>query len=262
MKVNTTWKQFWEAKFASGVSDFEADRGTGEREAAINRLAEEELREFIDPQPGDVVFDAGCGSCTNILLLHARVRRFVAVDFADAAVRRGRARLAAAGITNAELSQGDILDTQLDDRSVDKVLCLSVFHYLSDEQVRQCLRMFARILRPDGTLILHVKNLASPYAGTLQVMKRALAFVGRRKALSERFRTFSWYVRELNAAGFDVIRFNSFNLLVLEGMPAGLIAWLQKLELSQRAHFPFNTEICRRHGADLKLCARLASPNA
>jgi ubiquinone/menaquinone biosynthesis C-methylase UbiE len=259
VKRESTWKEFWEGKFASHSSDFESDRLTSEREAAIDRLADAELLEFIDPRPGDVVFDAGCGTGGNVLLIHDRVRRIIAMDYAESAVERARVRLKMAGVANAELLQGDITATTIDDRSVNKILCLSVFHYLSDEQVQGCLKSFALTLRPGGVLVIHVKNLASPYLGSLEVMKALLRLLGRRASLEERYRPFGWYVRELASAGFDVEYYNSFNLLLLERMPPGLIGFLQKLELRRRSRFPFNTAFLRRHGADLKFRARLKS---
>ena len=46
---------------------------------------------------------------------------------------------------------------------MDRVLCTSVLQYLDDAQLRAAFREFARILKKDGTLVLHVKNLASLY---------------------------------------------------------------------------------------------------
>jgi len=256
MKDDSNWKESWEAKFASNASDYEADRGTGKRDDILDRLSTAELLEFIDPHPTDVVFDAGCGTGMNVVLLHDRVGRIVAIDFAESAVQRAKSRAAAAGITNVEFSQGDILRTNLADGSVDKILCLSVFHYLTDEQVRDCLRSFKRVLRDGGVVILHVKNLASLYLSTLLMAKQLLRLAGWRPNLSEHFRTFNWYCRELRAAGFEIEAFNSFNVLVLERMPRRLIESLQRLELSQRRRFPFSTAVVRRLGADLKIRAR------
>jgi len=256
VKRETTWKDAWEATFASQASDYEADRGTGKRDGVLDRLATEELLEFVRPQPDEVLFDAGCGTGANVVLLHGRVRRIIAMDFSDSAVRRAQGRSSDSGVTNAVISQGDIMHTDLGDGCVDKVLCLSVFHYLSDDQVRDCLRSFSRVLRKGGTLILHVKNLASPYLATLCAAKHLLHLLGLRGTLDEHFRTFGWYIQELRSAGFEIEEFNSFNLLVLERMPRRLVGFLQKLELAQRGRFPFNTPWLRRHGADLKIRAR------
>jgi ubiquinone/menaquinone biosynthesis C-methylase UbiE len=257
MKRRSTWKDFWEAKFASRASDYEADRGAGKRDEVLDRLATEELLEFIRPRPDDVVFDAGCGTGVNVVLLHDLVRRIIAIDFAESAIRRAQHRLAAAGVQNATVSQGDILSADLHEGSVDKVLCLSVFHYLTDDQIRACLRSFKRVLRKDGILVIHVKNLASPYLATLYAAKRLRRMLGRpHQVLEEYFRSFGWYRRELESAGFEIEEFNSFNLLVLDRMPTKLVEYLQKLELTHRKRFPLAAPVLRRHGSDLKFRAR------
>jgi ubiquinone/menaquinone biosynthesis C-methylase UbiE len=245
--------------FASRASDYEADRGTCKRDDVLERFSTEELLEFVRPQSEEVVLDAGCGTGANIILMHCRVKQIIAFDFAISAVKRAQERSAAAGVKNASISHGDIMHANLADGCVDKVLCLSVFQYLSDEQVRVSLRLFRRALRSGGSVVLHVKNLASPYLITLLAAKRVMRLAGRRSALDENFRTFRWYIRELESAGFEVEEFNSFNLLVLELMPTRLLRFVQRLELAHRKRFPFRTATFRRHGADLKIRARVPS---
>jgi len=71
---------------------------------------------------------------------------------------------------------------------------------------------------PNGELILHVKNLASLYLSTLRLAKKVKAALGRTTKM-EYVRSFSWYVRALEAANFELVAYNSFNLLVIESMP-------------------------------------------
>src|SRR5713226_9243973 len=108
MNQQCDWKEVWENRAAPEVSDFEFDRGTTPRDREVERLSEEELLEFIDARPSDILLDAGCGTGVNILLLHSRVQQIIAMDYAGAAVVRCQKRLAAHSITNAEVSQGDI----------------------------------------------------------------------------------------------------------------------------------------------------------
>ena len=71
-----------------------------------------------------------------------------------------------------EVFHGDITSIPLPDSAVDRILCMSVLQYVDDSQLRVAFREFARILKKDGTLVLHVKNLASLYLSTLWLMKR------------------------------------------------------------------------------------------
>ena len=257
MSDQRNWKEFWEAKAAPFVSDFEFDRGTSPRDREMERLSEMELLDFIDARPSDILLDAGCGTGVNILLLHSRVHRIIAMDYAGAAVDRCRKRLAAHGITNAEVSQGDISATNLPDASVDRILCMSVLQYIDDEQVQSAFREFARVLRLGGTLVLHAKNLSSLYLSTLWLMKRLLLALKKETKL-EYFRTFGWYVKELRAAGFRVETYRSLNLFIVERMPRRLVLWLQRIELSHQGQWPFSSALLRRLGSDLKLRAQLA----
>jgi ubiquinone/menaquinone biosynthesis C-methylase UbiE len=175
----TSWKEFWEAKARLEISDFEFDRGTSPRDGSIDQLANEEMLAFIDCKPTDVVFDTGCGTGVNALLLHSKVRRIIAMDYAEASITRCRNRLIAHGIKNVDLLQGDITHPALSAGTVDTILCLSVLQYLDDDEVRTCLTAFSTVLKNNGVLILHVKNLASLYLSTLWIAKQLLRLIAK-----------------------------------------------------------------------------------
>ena len=258
MTTRSSWKQYWDETNSSTVSDYEVDRGTRQRDTEMERLSNRELLAFIAAEPSDLVFDAGCGTGANILLLHRSVRRIIAMDYSAAAVTRCQKRLLHNKVENVEVFQGDITSVPLPDGSVDRILCMSVLQYIDDTQLRAAFREFARILKKDGTLVLHVKNLASLYLSTLSLMKRFLLAMGRDTKL-EYFRTFRWYVSELRQAGFSILDYRSLNVFMLERMPRKLLLWLQRFELSHQDRFPFSSGFLRRHGSDLKIRAQLRS---
>lgn len=257
MPSTSSWKQYWDRKNTSTASDYEVDRGTQQRDKEIESLSNKELLAFIGADPSDLVFDAGCGTGANILLLQPFVRRVIGMDYSEVAVARCQKRLALNGIENVEVFQGDITSIPLPDGSVDRVLCMSVLQYVDDAQLRAAFREFARILKKDGVLVLHVKNLASLYLSTLWLMKRLLRMLGRDAKL-ENYRTFRGYVRELRRAGFIPSNYRSSNIFVLDRMPHKLVLWLQKFELNHQNQFPFSSKFFQRHGSDLKIRATLA----
>ena len=254
--AHENWKSFFEAKAERSASDFEYDRGVSPRPTEIECLATSELLGFIDPQPWEVVFDAGCGTGANIALLHSRVRGIIGMDYSDGAIARCERRLLAAGIKNVRLLRGDVTAPPLSNNSADKILCMSVLQYLTDAQVRRSFAEFARILRERGTLILHVKNLSSFYLSTLWAMKKTKLLLGMKTNVPH-LRPYRWYVAELQAFGFEVVAYNSFNLLTVELMPNTLKRYFEKLELRYYDRFPFRLGFMRRHGSELKMRAKL-----
>jgi ubiquinone/menaquinone biosynthesis C-methylase UbiE len=252
----TDWKKHWDERSQQVASDFSFNRGGGPWEKEIENLSKQELLAFIDPRPGDVIFDAGCGTGGNMLLLHSRVRRIVGIDYAKAAVERCRQRLHSSNVVNVEVREGSIDKVPLSDCSVDKVLCLSVLHYMDDSEVASCLREFKRILKDRGLLILHVKNLSSLYLSTLSIGKRIKLMLGRQTKLGH-FRPYHWYVTALTSLGFHIVDYNSSNLFILPGMPTWLVLLLQKLELRNHTKAPLRAACLRRHGPDLKIKALL-----
>ncbi len=256
MREPSKWRAFWEGKFAEEVSDYQFDRGASPRPSDIEELSSAEFFEFVSPQRGERLLDAGCGTGENILRLHDRVHRIIAVDFSGQAIARCRRRVESHGISNVELHQSSVTELPIPDHSVDKIICMSVLHYLSDEEARGAFREFARVLVPGGTLILHAKNSSSLYLSTLLLAKRVKMLMGKTVKV-ENFRPLRWYCGELSAAGLRVMEYNSFNLVIIEGMPRLLVHLLQRLELRHYKHFPLTLKVMRGLGADLKLRAFL-----
>src|SRR5262245_24877319 len=150
MKNAIKWRDFWEENTAKSVSDYELDRGTSPRGQEIEDLSKRELLAFIDPQPADIIFDVGCGTGRNVLLLHSSVKRVIGMDCATGALDRCQRRIKTHRIENVELIQGDATHLPSPDNAVDKVLCMSVFQYLDDAEVRTALKEFSRVLKSGG----------------------------------------------------------------------------------------------------------------
>ena len=264
MTNSADWKQFWEEKAKAGVSDFEVDRLTGPQDEEVERRAEQVLINFIAPGEQETVLDAGCGTGINILRLHTRVRRIIGIDYSAGSVKRCQRRMQEHGIKNAEVQEASVTSVPLSSHSVDRLLCMSVFHYLNDGEVNQALREFVRVLKPGGHLIFHVKNLTSPYWATLKPAKKVKAMLtgGKKGKLPEYIRPFRWYVTALTSLGCDILDYDSFSLLTLDLLPRKLVHWIRAFEIRHHGDWPYRQKLIRRHGAELFIKARVPGMSA
>jgi SAM-dependent methyltransferase len=78
------------------------------------------------------VLELGCASGGNLIPLAARFprARFLGIDLSARQIADGRDRLAAFGLTNIELRQGDVADLALPANSFDYVICHGVFSWV------------------------------------------------------------------------------------------------------------------------------------
>jgi ubiquinone/menaquinone biosynthesis C-methylase UbiE len=257
VKQPSDWRRVWEEKSTDrSISDFELDRGRTAVAKEGHEPRDPELMDFAEPKESEAIFDAGCGTGVNIFWLHSRVRQIIGMDYASGSVVRAQRRIRSATIENAQVLVGSITDIPLMGSSVDKVLCLSVFQYLDDHQVRKALQEFARVLADGGIVVLHVKNLSSLYWSTLWAAK-AVKSVFRRGTKTEYLRSYGWYVRELRSANCEILRYSSRNLLIVDRMPRGLVSFLQSFEAKCYGTRFWRTAFVRQHGADLKIKAKL-----
>lgn len=111
--------------------------------------------------------DAGCGSGVLTALLAARGCNVTAVDASPEMVRQAERMLLACSSRGLRQPKFGVVDTieRLDwpAAAFDGILCSSVVEYL--DRPKQCLREFARVLRPGGSLLLSVPNRQSLFRG-------------------------------------------------------------------------------------------------
>src|SRR5208337_3756955 len=73
----------------------------------------------------------------------------------------------------------------------------------------------------------------------------------------EFFRSFRWYANELKSVNCQILDYNSFNLLTIDRMPRKMLCFLQRLELRHHSDPLLRVPFLRRHGAELKIKARV-----
>lgn len=104
-------------------------------------------------QPGMKVLEIGSGIGTESVFMAARGMEVTGMDLSQAAVDISN-KLAGLYGVNVDFRQGDILDHDLPDNQFDVLCDQGVFHHLKDEERDVYARSIARVLKPDGLLVL------------------------------------------------------------------------------------------------------------
>ena len=105
---------------------------------------------------GKDVLDVACGEGYGSAMLAAHARHVVGADIADDVVEEARTTYAGAGRPNLEFVHADVAALPFADRSFDVVVSFETIehHARHEEMLSEC----ARVLRPDGLLILSSPN--------------------------------------------------------------------------------------------------------
>jgi SAM-dependent methyltransferase len=130
----------------------------------------ERLLELLDPQPGDTVLELAAGPGDTGFLAAERVEpggRLISTDVAPQMLVAAQARAAELGVTNAEFRAMDAQALDLEDGSVDGVVCR--WGYMLFEEPARALAETRRVLRPGGRVAFAVWASAeeNPWAAAI-----------------------------------------------------------------------------------------------
>jgi ubiquinone/menaquinone biosynthesis C-methylase UbiE len=132
-----------------------------------SRVVGEWLVDALDPQPGETVLELACGVGDTGLAAAARLSasgRLISTDFSAQMVAAARRRADELGVSNVEFRTMDAERMDLDDDSVDGVLCRWGYMLMADPAA--ALTETRRVLRPGGRLAFSVWGdpAANPWA--------------------------------------------------------------------------------------------------
>jgi SAM-dependent methyltransferase len=129
------------------------EKGDFTRLAATMRESGEELIASLGVERGMDVLDLGCGDGTTALPAAQRGANVRGIDIAANLVAAGRARAAAAGLTNLRFEEGDASDLRdVADDSFD--LVVSIFGAMFAPRPFDVAREMVRVTRPGGRIVM------------------------------------------------------------------------------------------------------------
>jgi SAM-dependent methyltransferase len=123
----------------------------------VTRAVGEWLVDALDPQPGETIVELAAGLGDTGFAAAARLGdqgRLITSDFAPGMLEAARRHAAELGVTNAEFRRLDAERLELDDRSVDGVICRLGYMLMSDPVT--AFRETRRMLRDGGRVVFAV----------------------------------------------------------------------------------------------------------
>lgn len=119
---------------------------------ASDQSIETALIKAVGKRPIQSMLDLGTGTGRLLEIFAPLYRRGVGIDMSREMLAVARANLDRAGISHAQVRQGDIFAPPVERESFDLVTMHQVLHYLDDPAV--AIREAARLLRPSGRLVI------------------------------------------------------------------------------------------------------------
>lgn len=117
-----------------------------------DQAVETAMLKLVGEAPFQSMVDLGTGTGRLLELFAPLYRRGVGIDLSREMLSVARANLDSAGITNAQVRQGDLYAPPVERDSADLVTMHQVLHYLDDPAL--AVAEAARLLRPAGRLLI------------------------------------------------------------------------------------------------------------
>jgi SAM-dependent methyltransferase len=119
------------------------------------------MRALLSLDGQSIVLDAGCGIGEFSNSIAGRVRTTIGVDFSKEMVKFARANVSRDHQKNSEFFICDIKKMPFKDDWLNRIVCSSVFQYMSLRSVAETLQELKRMSRDGAIMVLHIKNSIS-----------------------------------------------------------------------------------------------------
>jgi ubiquinone/menaquinone biosynthesis C-methylase UbiE/DNA-binding transcriptional ArsR family regulator len=119
---------------------------------APDKAVEDKMLALVGSRPFQAMADLGTGTGRLLELFAPLYRRGIGIDMSREMLAVARANLERAGITHAQVRQGDVYAPPVDRGGFDLVTLHQVLHYLDDPAA--AIREAAKLLRPSGRLLI------------------------------------------------------------------------------------------------------------
>ena len=173
------------------------------------------ILDWLDPQPGEHILDAGCGDGALTVELMARGADVVGIERAPNMVEAARA-------VGVDVRAMDLL--ALDERAAyDAIFSNAVLHWIEDWSA--LLRRFHQALRPKGRLVVECGGFGNIAAIRTAIRSVALQQGVETRATGERYFTTEEASVLLQEAGFEVERIELMPRPTL--LEKGMAGWLR-----------------------------------
>ena len=117
------------------------------------------LLEMLNPQPGDLIFDAGCGTGVFTRNVINRGSKVVGMDLSVPMVAKGHLSMEGPSFSGV---CGDMCALPFTDNSFDRVFSMTAIEFIPD--AAQAISELSRVVKKGGPIVVTTLNSLSPWA--------------------------------------------------------------------------------------------------
>lgn len=222
------WKEFWNEQ-AAVADPHQAVRGDRIMTDEVQSFHDRRLAALLKPASADKLLDAGCGVGDQILLFGSVVSEITAIDFSPAMVERCRTRIATAKNITADIrvEVADVTDLPYADNEFDKAISIAVLQYLNPEECDKMFAELARVVKPGGVIVVHIKDMCSPTGLMITFGRFLRAMTKGRPPLEYQYRTHRWYKKKARRIGSveDSYAYGTWTPFMTHRLMAAIALW-------------------------------------